>query len=295
MIPTRISEQENPTTTNNETASTISHTMTIPIEELNGRNMNDDQYSQFKNNLDDLEAQQEREINKLKIPGSFYPTDVDWNIIGNFSGIESNVRKQLRGVYMLLAASVLCATFGSAVSVFYNLQPSILYSLVSIGLIIYVNFTSSMAGLLALGLSFGFQLGPLISLIITDIDPWIPLYALVGTTLIFSCFSVAAHFSKRRSMLFIGATLSSFLSLTVWTLFFSLIFGTFALYEVISVYGGLLMFCGYVVYDTQIIIERCHAGDEDLVRMALQLFINFIAIFVRILIILSKKRSRDNE
>ncbi|KAG2381328.1 hypothetical protein C9374_006317 [Naegleria lovaniensis] len=174
----------------------------------------DDHYSakHSQNNID-LEAQQEREINKLKNGSSFYPTNVDWSVIGNFSGIESNVQKLLRGVYMLLAASVLCATFGCAVSIYYNLQPSILYNLVSFGLVIYVTLTSSMPGLLALGLSFGFQFGPLIRLIITEIDPYIPLYALVGTTLILSCFSVAAHFSKRRSMLFIGATLSSFLSL----------------------------------------------------------------------------------
>ena len=46
------------------------------------------------------------------------------------------------------------------------------------------------------------------------------------------------------------------------------------------------MFVGYMVVDTQEIIERAHLGDLDYVKHALSLFTDFVAVFVRILIIM---------
>lgn len=54
-------------------------------------------------------------------------------------------------------------------------------------------------------------------------------------------------------------------------------------------WGGLLLFCGFVVYDTQMIIEKRRLGDKDFIAHSLDLFIDFIQIFRKILIILMKK------
>lgn len=58
----------------------------------------------------------------------------------------------------------------------------------------------------------------------------------------------------------------------------------------------------YVVFDTQLIVEKASMGDRDFAWHAAQLFIDFVVIFVRISIILlnkksssSRRRSRDRE
>lgn len=57
----------------------------------------------------------------------------------------------------------------------------------------------------------------------------------------------------------------------------------------IQLYLGLVMFCGFVLFDTQLIIERFNNGDNDYIWHSVDLFIDFIAIFKRLLIILASK------
>ena len=51
------------------------------------------------------------------------------------------------------------------------------------------------------------------------------------------------------------------------------------------------MFCGFVLFDTQLIVERFNLGDSDYIKHSLDLFIDFVDIFRRILIIMSSKVS----
>lgn len=57
-------------------------------------------------------------------------------------------------------------------------------------------------------------------------------------------------------------------------------------FDNMQLYFGLLIFVGYMVVDTQEIIEKAHLGDLDYVKHALTLFTDFVAVFVRILIIM---------
>ena len=56
-----------------------------------------------------------------------------------------------------------------------------------------------------------------------------------------------------------------------------------------NVYIGLAVMCGFVVYDTQKIIEKRRRGDEDFIMHSCELFMDFLSIFKNILIILTKK------
>merc|ERR1719361_1750171 len=64
----------------------------------------------------------------------------------------------------------------------------------------------------------------------------------------------------------------------------------------ISLYGRLLMFIGYVFYDTQQIIkrvERFGLDKTDYISDAITLYIDFVAIFIRILIIILRSKEKD--
>jgi len=148
--------------------------------------------------------------------------------------------------------------------------------------------------LMAASLLEGASVGPLIKLAI-DFDPSILVTAFVGTALAFGCFSAAAIIAKRREFLYLGGLLSSGLSVLVWLQFAASIFGHSSATFKFELYFGLLIFLGYMVFDTQEIIERAHYGDLDYVKHALTLFTDFVAVLVRILIIMLKNASEKSE
>ena len=49
------------------------------------------------------------------------------------------------------------------------------------------------------------------------------------------------------------------------------------------------MFCGLVLFDTQMIIEKYSRGDNDYIWHSVDLFVDFVAIFKRLLVILANK------
>ena len=51
--------------------------------------------------------------------------------------------------------------------------------------------------------------------------------------------------------------------------------------------------CGFVLYDTQVIIEKRRAGDKDFVAHSVDLFIDFISIFRRLLVILAQNANSE--
>ena len=54
-------------------------------------------------------------------------------------------------------------------------------------------------------------------------------------------------------------------------------------------WGGLLLFCGFIVWDTQMIIEKKRRGDGDFIGHSVELFIDFIQVFRKVIIILTSK------
>ena len=54
----------------------------------------------------------------------------------------------------------------------------------------------------------------------------------------------------------------------------------------VSLYGGLGLFTLYVAYDTQKMIDEYEMGEDDHLKHAVDLFIDFKVIFTRVLVLL---------
>lgn len=124
-----------------------------------------------------------------------------------------------------------------------------------------------------------------------DVEPLLPVFALAGSMLVFAGLSVSALFARRRSYLALGGllwtSLCGMLLLMVVNVFTPRLVG-FG----VMLYGGLVMLCGFVLYDTQVIVEKVSAGDTDYVGHAMELLIDFVGMFKRFLIIMMRNQNR---
>ncbi|KAL3817975.1 hypothetical protein ACJIZ3_003880 [Penstemon smallii] len=222
-----------------------------------------------------------------------------YDSLKNFRQISPVVQTHLKQVYLALCCALIASAVGVYLHILWNIG-GILTTLGSVGCMTWLLSTppyheqKRVSLLMASALFQGASIGPLIELAI-EFDASILVGAFVGCAVAFGCFSAAAMVAKRREYLYLGGLLSSGLSILFWLHFASSIFGgSMALFK-FELYFGLLVFVGYIVVDTQDIIEKAHFGDLDYVKHALTLFTDFVAVFVRILIIMLKNSSDKEE
>ena len=207
--------------------------------------------------------------------------------------ISADVQKHLSKTFTTLAMVVACAAVGVQLYLYTHLAPLLFF----VGTMLCLwgfhgerDQTKRTYYLLGFGVCKGGAIGGLVEAALF-MDPAIVTTAFLVTLVVFGCFAGAALFAKRRSYMYLGATLGSVMG---WMCLASLlnIFMRSSMINDVLIYGGLLVFCAYVLFDTQLIIERAAGGDRDHQRAALTLFIDFAAIFVRVLIILMKMQKR---
>jgi len=220
---------------------------------------------------------------------------LDWtSAMFKTAQIRPEVQAHLKRVYASLFATVLAATVGAQLYSMFHFIGSSASFLIGLGLIFWMTSvpeqeTAKRQGILAaFGFLEGHALGPILELA-ADIDTSIVPMAFGCTAVVFACFSLAAMFAQRRSYLYLGGMLSSSLSLLV-TLNLLNIFFRSSSAALFSIYFGVLVFSGFVIFDTQLIIERADMGHTDYVVDALNLFLDAVNIFVRLIAILAKNK-----
>ncbi|CAH2073819.1 unnamed protein product, partial [Iphiclides podalirius] len=213
--------------------------------------------------------------------------------------LEPPVRQHLKNVYGTLMMTCASASTGVLVDMYTSFQAGFLSTIIGAGLMLMLiatpdngkNTKLRLGYLLGFGLSSGMGLGPLLQYV-SVLEPSIIVTALLGTTLVFVCFSVAAMLAERGSWLFLGGTLMTLLtSMSLMTLA-NIFMQSHFLYQA-HLYLGLMLMCGFVLFDTQLIIEKRRMGNKDFVQHALELFIDFIGLFRRLLIILTQKEEQN--
>jgi len=218
---------------------------------------------------------------------------INWAALWKQNDVSKEVQTHLQKTFRTLAMVVASGALGTYLYIHTHMAPMLFF----LGTMLCLwgfhgerDATKRTYYLLGFGICKGGAIGSLVETALF-MDPAIVTTAFLVTLVVFGCFAGAAMFAKRRSYMYLGATLGSVMG---WMCIASLanMFMRSSMVNDVLVYGGLIAFCAYVLFDTQLIIERAAGGDRDHQRAALTLFIDFAAIFVRVLIILMKMQKR---
>jgi len=220
------------------------------------------------------------------------------NFLNTFNlKFEPRVRTHLKNVYTTLTMSIMSATAGAYIHLFTDLLRGggILFSLLGVGLAFGLFFTpdngknrtTRLAMLLGFAFLTGLGMGPLLDIAVM-INPSIVPSAFMLTSIVFACFTGASLFAPDGKYLYLGGSLMSGLSTLLFLGFINIFFRSQLLFQA-HLYLGLAVFCGFIMFDTQVIIEKARRGDKDFIAHALDLFIDFVQVFRKVLIILMQK------
>ncbi|XP_069034676.1 probable Bax inhibitor 1 [Lepisosteus oculatus] len=225
---------------------------------------------------------------------NMFDRSINFDALFKFSQISRSTQQHLKNVYSSLAVCMFVAGAGAYVHVVTRLfQGGVLSLLGSLGMMAWLAMTphcpeteKKRLGILA-GFAFftGVGLGPVMDFVIA-INPSIIVTAFLGTSIIFACFTMSALYAQRRSYLFLGGTLMSGLSLLFLLSLFNMFFGSVMLFKA-HMYIGLMLMCGFVLFDTQLIIEKAEMGDKDYIWHCVDLFLDFVTIFRKLMVILA--------
>jgi len=227
---------------------------------------------------------------------------ISWRALTDFSKLDAQSKHHLKNVYACLTISTFMAAAGAGLHVLTNvMKGGILAALGSLGFMLALAFTANEAKnqlkrlgfLSAFAFCSGLSLGPLMDHVI-DIDPSIVATAFIGTCVIFVCFSLSALWAESRSYLYLGGTLASGLTVMLVLSLMNIFFRSEMVFQ-INLYAGLFIFCGFILYDTQLIIEKRKNGDDDFIWHSVDLFLDFINIFRRLMIILGNKDKKKRK
>ena len=129
------------------------------------------------------------------------------------------------------------------------------------------------------------------------VSPVIVPQALVLTTGLFATMTALSMLAKPGQMLRLGVPLGAgmlvLLGAGVAGMFVPVTSAWYPLLHSVSMYGGLVLGTLYVTYDTQKMIDEYHMGEDDHLKHATDLFIDFKMIFTRILYLLGMSHGDD--
>lgn len=212
-----------------------------------------------------------------------------------FGRLDKEVKTHLQKVYTTMGLALVSCAVGSYVHLSGIFTAGLLTLLGTVGALIGLyamrptleNQPKRFGLLMLIAGLCGVSQGPLLGQVI-NIDPSIVMTALLATSFIFICFSLSALLSDQRKFLFLGGILFSGLSWLLLFGFLNIFFRSQLIFQA-RLYIGLAIFCGFILYDTQLIVNKRMNGDTDFIGHCLDLFMDFINLFRVLLVLLTDK------
>ncbi|NXF90961.1 BI1 inhibitor, partial [Eubucco bourcierii] len=200
--------------------------------------------------------------------------NINYDALFKFSHISASTQEHLKRVYASFALCMFVAAAGAYVNVVTHLfQFGLLTGLGALALMIWLTATPHSR-----------PCSP------PPLSPSIIPTAFLGTATIFACFSLSALYARRRSFLYLGGergqgVLLSGLTLMILSSVVNAFVRSTWLFTA-NLYVALMIMCGFVLFDTQLIIEKAESGDKDYIWHCVDLFLDFVDIFRELLMIL---------
>ncbi|OXA55431.1 probable Bax inhibitor 1 [Folsomia candida] len=214
--------------------------------------------------------------------------------------LEPQMRNHLKNVYGCIASSTLVAAAGAYSHCNGIWEGGLLSMLGSIILLTMMAFSRNPEGkddgmrflyLNGFALCTGLSTGPLIERV-WDLEPSIVVSALMYTCVIFTCFTISALIAPDGKYLALGGPLLSILSTMLLASILN-IFVRSPTFVYMQLILGLVIMSAFILYDTQMIMEKVRMGDKDYVWHSLTLFMDLASIFKHILVLLADKEQNS--
>ncbi|MCP4260363.1 MAG: BAX inhibitor (BI)-1/YccA family protein [Planctomycetes bacterium] len=202
------------------------------------------------------------------------------------SSMSVSVDKVLRNTYLLLSMTLLFSAFVSYMTMGISPVAGLICMLVALGVLFLLKATcESAAGILVMFLFTGLMgagIAPTINHYAVNVGPDVIYQALGATAFIF--FTLSAYvLTTKKDFSFMGGFLFIGLLVMVVAGIANIFFAIPALSLALSA-AGVLIFSGYILYDTSRII---HGGETNYIMAAAGLYLNILNLFLDLLHLLA--------
>ncbi|CDJ61434.1 hypothetical protein, conserved [Eimeria maxima] len=224
----------------------------------------------------------------------------------DFTPLSAPQKRHVSRIYAALTVNVLLTAVGVYGQLKWISLPPFLSLMLSIGCVMGLTYSSQKAHAESQMLTkeravyfggFGVLNGMLaanyLHAVHFYVGPQVIPAAFFASVAIFFCFSAAALVAKQRSYLYLGSILGAALTYLSLASLVN-IFLRAQLVNNVILWGGLFMYLGFVVYDTQLAVAQFDMGNRDYLLHALQFYVNFLSLFLRLVAILSERQEENN-
>lgn len=210
--------------------------------------------------------------------------------------LEPELRIHLKSVYLCLAVIVISTAVGCILFCSESFQYGVTSSLLTFATIVALhllpddgkNFWFRFSIMTLFGFCAGQLLGPLM-LFVALVDPKLVISSLVGSFVLYLSLTLTAIFSSSGKYLFLNRILIAICNImTIMTLINVMLQSL--LIQYVQLYLGVAVMAGFVLNNTQVLMEKFRDGDQDFINHSLDLFFDMANLLRKVLILMTEQR-----
>ena len=218
-------------------------------------------------------------------------------------GEREDVSVHVSRVYEIVLTSIVIYTGGILGGLFVGGGLVLLASVVSLGAIISLAFATTTEGKAwstrVLSVSMGVTSSPMVRMAYL-MDPMILIVAVGALATIFMSFTFLARYIKDEQTVVFGGFLMSALLAVLVSGIVMIFVGASAHVDFVYQVIGILVFCGFIAYDTKMMYMRFRdpADERDYYHHAVNIFLDVVNLFlklVHLLMIIHQKRDTSEQ